>query len=540
MSVEDAAQAFRRQAWSEAYSAFRSSDEDSELSGTDLDRFGLVAYLIGRDEEGARIWERAHTMFLEAGERPSAARCAFWLGMAFMDRGEMAHAGGWLSRSRRILDDVSTECAEHGYLLVPQGLQLLEEGDATKAKELLEAARAIGQRFNEEDLIALGCLGSGQSSIRQGDVLEGTTLLDEAMVTALSGAASPLVTGIIYCAVVEACIEMFDLRRAQEWTEALARWCAAQPDLVPFKGRCQVYRSEVLQIQGNWQGAFEAACDAERDLSGPPQHPAVGAAYYQQGELLRLRGALSDADEAFRRAEQWGRSPEPGRALLRLAQRRNDAARSAIQHALHESRNRYSRAHLLAAAAEIFLAVGDISAAREAKNELCALATALEVPWVTAEANRAAGAVWLGEGHPRAAADSLRVALGVWQTFAAPFEVARTHALLAQAAREQGDLEAADAHLAAATLTFRQLGADYELRMLAGASGGPGAAPGGLTSREVEILKLIATGMTNRAIAANLTISEKTVANHVANVLGKLGLSSRAAATAYAYEHNVV
>lgn len=534
------AEAFARGAWPEAHAALRAAARDSQLDAPDLERLGTVAQLLGHDEECSRAWAEAHRAFLRTGDPAPAARCAFWLAMGFMERGEMAHAGGWLSRAQRILDEAGLDCPERGYLRIPQGLQLLDEGDPGAARELFDDVRALGRRFGDTDLVTLGCLGSGQALIRRGDVSDGAARLDEAMVSVLSNEVSPLVAGTVYCAVVEACHEMFDLRRAREWTDALTRWCDDQPGLVPFKGQCQVYRAEVMQLHGEWQDALQAALDAERRLSGPPTHPAVGAAYYRQGEIHRLRGALAEADEAFRRAEDWAYQPEPGRALLRLAQGRADAAANAIRQALVEAPDEVSRAPLLIAAVTIFAAVGDPAAARGAAGGLARLAATFKAPMLKAAATQAEGIVALAAGDAALALSRLRAALLAWQSLGAPYETARVRTLLAETARLLGDPETAATQLEAAQRTFRELGAAGELRHAGSAGATHDDNPDGLTPREAEVLRLVARGLTNRAIAASLTISEKTVAHHVGNILAKIGQSSRAAATAYAYEHRLV
>ena len=525
--------------WSQAHALLVEAASLSKLSGPDLERLGLAAHLLGRDEEGSQAWEQAHYAFQAADDTASAARCAFWLGMAFMDKGQMAHASGWLARARRMLEERNLDCAERGYVLIPEALQLLDGGDFEEARQHFEEVLSFARRFNDTDLLTLGCLGYGQALIRLGDVSDGTAQLDDVMLSVFSNEVSPLVAGIAYCAVIEVCQDIFDLRRAQEWTEALTRWCDEQHGLVPFRGRCQVFRSELMQLHGNWQSALEVAQDAERRLSGPPVHPAIGAAYYQQGELYRLRGAVVDADEAFRRAEDWGRRPEPGRALLRLDQGKPGAAAIAIKHALNESRTDTARVTLLGAAVEILAAAGEVTDGREAADELARLAAVFNSPWLAAEASRAAGTICQAEGDLQKAVSNLRDALADWQRLEAPYEAARTRAALAKALVLMGDTETAETHLHSARRTFRDLGA-AALARLAGDVEIDSTASSGLTPREIEILRLIARGMTNRAIATNLTISEKTVANHVGNILGKLGLSSRSAATAYAYERGLV
>ena len=529
---------FARRAWPEAYAALQEASLTSELRAPDLERFGVVAQMLGRDEECARLWERAHQAFIGADDVPSAARCAFWLALGFMERGEMAQAGGWLARAQRVLQESAIDCPEQGYIRIPQALQLLEEGDAARARTIFEELQSLARRFGDRDLLVLGCLGSGQALIRMGDPSRGASLLDEAMVAVTANEISPNVAGIVYCAVIEACHEMFDFRRAGEWTDALTRWCAEQPGLVPFRGRCQVYRAELMQLRGDWPGAFDAVLDAERRLSGPPAHPAVGTAFYQKGELHRLRGALADADDAFRRAEEWGRRPEPGRSLLRLAQGRTDAAANAIRHALDESVSDVARAPLLAAAVEILIAAGDEQAAVGAADGLERIATTFNSSSLQAASFQARGRLALHSSDGSKAFQLLRAAVAGWQSLAAPFEAARTRVLLAKAANLLGESETAEEQLGLARRAFEELGGVVHFQAFA--PGDSADARFGLTARELEVLRLVSRGLTNKAISASLTISEKTAANHVANILGKLGLSSRAAATAFAYEHHLV
>jgi DNA-binding CsgD family transcriptional regulator len=534
------ADAVARRAWPEAHASLQAAALVSELSAGDLERLGMVAQLLGRDDEGDQAWEQAHHAFLAIDDPASAARCGFWLAMRYMDRGQMAHAGGWLARAQRILDAAQLDCAEQGYVRIPQALQLLDSGDVAGAIELFEEIQALGLRFGDKDLITMGCLGYGTALIRRGDIPDGTARLDEAMISVLSNEVSPLVAGTVYCVVVEVCQAIFDLQRAHEWTAALTQWCNDQPGIVPFRARCQVYRAELMQLHGDWQGALEVALDAERRLSGPPAHPAVSEAYYQQGELHRLRGSVADADEAFKQAEEKGRRPEPGRALLRLAQGRPDAAAIAIKHALNETADDVTRARLLVAAVEIFAAVNDSSACRNALNQLTLFASSFDSHWLNASVAQATGMMSLAEGDPNAGASSLRSALADWQRLDAPYQAARTRVLLARTATLLGDSETAAAQLEMARRAFIDLGAVAEASRVVGTIDPQGKDVHGLTVREVEVLRLLARGLTNRAIATNLTISEKTVANHVGNILGKLGVSSRSAATAFAYESGLV
>lgn len=539
-SAEAGVDAFQRREWRRAFTELEAADRDGGLDPAGMRRLAMVSRLLGRDDDANRAWERAHRAYMDAGDHALAARCAFEMGMTYMERGEMAQAGGWLARASRIVEESGLDCPERGYIRIPEGLQLIDGGDAALAKNAFEDVLAVGRRFADPDLTALGRLGLGRSLAGLGRISEGTAHLDEAMVAVTADEVSPIISGIIYCAVIEMCHEMFDLARAQEWTGALANWCESQPEMVPFRGSCQVYRAEIMQFDGEWERAIDEAREAERRLAGPPGHPAIALAYYRQGELHRLRGALSDADEAFRKSEEWGHRPEPGRALLRLGQGRSEAAVTAIRHALDEARDEVGRAGLLPAAVEIFTGTANPSAARAVADELSEFAASFGSPMLQALAEQAQGSVSLATGEPAEAASRLRSALARWQTLNVPYETARTRALLAAAARLAGDPETAATQMELARQAFASLGAAADLRRLEEGAGPAGAGVHGLTPRELEVLRLIATGMTNRAIAAHLTISEKTVANHVGNILGKLGLSSRAAATAYAYEHGLI
>lgn len=531
--------AFARQAWREAFAALSAADADGGLGPGDLQDLATAAYLVGEDAASDDALERAHRLALDRDDTRHAARCAFWLGMIAVNRGDVARGSGWLGRAGRLLED-DPGCAEQGYLMIPSALMALEGGDPGAALDTFRRAEEVADRFAEVDLRALARLGQGQTLVEMTEADQGLAVLDEVMVGVQAGEVSPIPSGIIYCAVIDACRKVFDLRRAQEWTDALSHWCDTQPDLVPFRGQCLVHRSQILQLHGDWPDALDEAVRACQRLSEPTLQPAVGAAYYQLAEVHRLRGELVDAEEAYRLASQHGRSPQPGLARLRLSQGDTEAADAAVRRALDETSSPLHRAELLAARVEIALAADDVRNARAAADELSSIASDVGAPLLHATSSHVTGAVQLAEGNARAALSTLRGAWDVWRELEAPYEAARVRVLRGLACQELGDVDGAHLELDAARQVFGELGATPELASLDELTErGRSAHPRGLTDREVEVLRLVATGKSNRAIAEELVISEHTVARHVQNIFAKLDVPSRTAAAAFAFAHEL-
>jgi ATP/maltotriose-dependent transcriptional regulator MalT len=540
--LERARVAFEGQAWADAYEGLIEAQGIAPLGLDDLERLATAAFLTGRHEESEDLWIVAHQTALRFGRAPRAARCAFHVAMGMIDRGEMARGAGWLGRANHVLEEHGQDCAERGLLLLPVGLQLLDEGDFEGGRAAFERAAAIGARFGDVDVVTFAGLGRGRALISRGSVVEGMALLDEAMVAVTSGETTPITTGVVYCAVIEICQRLFDLRRAQEWTSALSGWCSAQPDLVPYRGQCLVHRAEIMQLHGRWDEAAAEARQARERLSG---QPAEGVAIYLEAELHRLRGRFDEAIELYRQANEFGHSPQPGLAQLRLAQGQIQVAAAAIRRQVDEVTDVVERTRLLAPFVEIALASGDVAGARGAADELAAIAAQLAAPLLLAASAAANGSVLLAEGDARAALPELRAARSAWQEMDAPYQAALVRASIGRACRALGDDDTGVMELEAARHAFEALGAAPDEARTGGLLAVPpdSATRSGrdvLTVRELEVLRLVATGRTNRAVARELVISEKTVARHVSNIFAKLDLSSRAAATAYAYEHDLV
>jgi DNA-binding CsgD family transcriptional regulator len=539
-ALQKGREAFRRRSWDEAYSFLSSADHEHSLAAEDLELLAKTAYLIGKESICTDTWSRAHQRFLDQGEIQRAAYSAFWTGMLLFSRGEHAQGGGWIARAGRLINEHQQDCAEKGFLLIPEGLQFLRKGEPESAQERFSKAADIGNRFKNPDLVILGRLGHGQALIKQNRIEEGTTLFDEVMVSVLSGEISAIVAGIVYCAVIETCQNIYDLQRAREWTEALSRWCDTQPDLIPYRGQCLVRRAEILQLRGKWPDAMNEARRA-CELTRPSSPPATGDAYYRQAELFRLQGKFSEAADAYKQASKWGRNPQPGLALLQLAQGDVEAARMAIRNVETEIRDRIARSRILPAYVEIMIASGEHEDAEAGADELSAIASELNAPFLRAVADRVMGHVLFVNAKHREALTKLRGSWSILKNFESSYEAARTRVLIGLTCRQLGDKNTAEMELEAANKVFQQLGAlpdqskvDSLLRKKSSTE------RYGLTSRELEVLRILATGKTNKEIAGKLFISERTVDRHVSNILSKLNLSSRAAATAYAYKHQLI
>jgi DNA-binding NarL/FixJ family response regulator len=514
----------------------------SAVGAADCERAAIRAYLLGADDECARQWEAAHRVAYAAGDPGESARFAFWLGFGLLMRGQAAPANGWLSRAEALIAENAAECPASGYILIPRCLVEIDDGDAAEAAAMAVRATEIGDRFGDADLRAFGTLAHGQALIAMGQPDAGIARLDNVMVSVTANEIGPITTGIVYCGVILACMDLCDLRRASEWTNALAAWCDSRPDIVPFRGQCLVHRSQLEQANGDWAAALISAQNASRALADPP-HPAVGLAYYQEGEMHRLLGDSERAEHHYRQAGRHSYDPMPGLALLALARGDGRAAAAMIRRALHECGPAGPLPALLSSAVEIFCSTGDFVAAGAAAEKLSAVAARSSSAVLQAAAAQASGTVLLATGDAPAALAQLRTAAQMWQALHMRYDAAKASVLRGLACAALGDRASAEMEFDSARDTFIQLGATTDLAHVDSLS--LDRAPSrhqetSLSPREHEVLTLLAAGRSNREIAEKLVLSPHTVARHVEHIYAKLGVSNRTAATAYAYEHHLV
>jgi DNA-binding CsgD family transcriptional regulator/tetratricopeptide (TPR) repeat protein len=539
--LERGRDAYAGRAWRDAYEALSRADAESPLAAADLELLATSAALVGERDAHLALLERLHKLRLDAGETEPAAKAAVMLAMNLAVAGELGPAMGWFGRAERLVERAGNDSVVPGYLLLPVGFQRLASGDAEGAHRAAAGAAAIAARFDEHDLFATASYFAGAALIKAGRVDDGLQLLDEAMVAVTAGEVSPFFAGTVYCGVIASCEEAFEPRRAQEWTAALTRWCEAQPQLVSFTGRCLAHRAGIKQLRGAWADALEEAVLARERCEQAMNRAATGQAYYQQAELHRLRGDFAAAEAAYRDASRFGREPQPGLALLRLARGDGDAAAAALRRALGETNEPLQRAVLLPAYVEVALVLDSVDEAVSASAELDEIDERYGRPMLRAIAAQVRGSVELARGEPQAALRSLRVAWQVWEELDAPYEGGRVRLLVGLACRALGDEEGAALEFEAARAAFDALGAAPNVERVDALAGRAGATEThGLSARELQVLRLVASGRTNRQIAGELVVSEHTVARHVQNIFAKLGVSSRAAATAFAFEHGLV
>jgi DNA-binding NarL/FixJ family response regulator len=525
--------AFATRHWTEAYEGFLAARQEVPLDADDLSALARAAWWLGLMDASLAVAEEAYGRYLEASDNRPAAMRAFDIAYAYFLRGNEAVGGGWVSRAQRLVAD-EPDCPEQGYLLYFAVETSLDGGEETMAKA--RQVQDFGRRHADRNLVAAGMVGEGRVLIKLGRAQEGLALLDEGMLEASSPDMSPIWAGNIYCHLMAACYELGDIRRAAAWTQSTAEWCDRMAPAVLFKGISRVHRAQVMQIRGAWTQAQDEAERVCEDVA----HIHIGIVAegrYQIGEIRRLRGDLEGAEDAYRQGHHLGRDPQPGLALLRLAQGRTEAAAALIRTALAGVTDRLARARLLAAQVEIAIAAGDPATASVAADELDAVAWTYRSAGLQATAKRSRGSILLATGRTEEALSILRSACSGWTELEAPYDCAKVRVLLARAYRQLGDIDSSERELDAARSAFEELGAELDAREAAGEH--RASLPNGLTEREGEVLALVAAGSTNRQIADELFLSQKTVARHVSNIFTKLDVTTRTAAARFAFEHGI-
>ncbi|MEV7370097.1 LuxR C-terminal-related transcriptional regulator [Streptomyces sp. NPDC090301] len=580
--VERARGAAARESWAEAYQLLHAHDRHPSrgLTADDLSVLADAAWWSGHVDESVTARLRAHAAYLAADDHRGAGLASWWLYYEYAGLGRPAAAAGWLHRARHHLEDLP-DCPEQCFLEMTAAEEASAHGDHGTALAATRRMTALALACGSPDLLALSRQAESRALLAAGRRTEGLALLDDAMCAVSAGELSGMVTGWLYCLALTQCMEAADFARAVEWTNAAMEWCAPPwtgrpPDAGttatgamatasadspagtaplpmtvpsgenPFRGVCRAHRVEVLDLLGAWELAEAEARQACREVPVDCLESAA-AAYYAAGDVQRRQGRLEAAAVSYGHAHELGRIPQPGLALLRLAQGRADAAVAGVDLALacrsDPDHDVLGRARLLAARTEVALAVRDLPGAARAAADLDTLAGAAggDVPLLRALADTALGSVALAEKRPGALLP-LRRALAGWLELRVPYEAAQVRMLLAAACRGAGDEEAARLELGTARAVFERLGAVPDARRAAALVGGGSRRrlPGGLTAREAEVLRLVASGGTNKDIARALVISEHTVARHLNNIFAKLGVGSRASATAYAYAHGLV
>ena len=520
--------------WADACEQFAAADRSEPLHADDLERYAEAAQILGRGDEAIQLLRRAFNSRIAAGERDRAITSAFWLFQALIVNAEFSRASGWAAQVRRSVQDVN-----HGWLLFTQAYFLIASAEFDQAAQLLARAAEDGSRRGETDLLAFATTVWGRALIKAGRLPEGLSRLDEAMVLVAELKTSPRATSMLYCSAIATCQEAREFGRAREWTHALGAWLDSLPRLGgAYFGNCRIYRAYLMCLRGSWQEALEEVAFVCDDLSGDYGQLVAGHAHYRLAEIHRLLGN-PEAEAGYRRAAELGGPTQPGLSLLRLTQGEVDKAVLGIRRALAETPAQLDRLDLLTAAVTIMLAAGDIDSARQATAELAGIAAVYPTAGVQAELAAARGAVALSEGDPAAALPLLRSASRGWREIDVPHAVATVSVLLGLACRAVGDEDAAQLELESARSTFVRLGARPDLQR-AEELLRPAEVPGLLSAREIEVLRLVAAGKTNHAIATELFVSERTVHRHVSNIFDKLGVRSRAAAASYAIQHHLV
>jgi DNA-binding CsgD family transcriptional regulator len=544
--------AYERHAWEDALAHFTAADAAGALGPEDLVRFAYSSYWSGSLDRYLTLLERAYAAFVEADDRPQAAFTALMLQWDYLSKPAPSLANGWYRRAERILDSCPT-CVAHGYLAQARVWSALDDADGETALVHARTMVELGREFHDRDLLALGIQRQGQALLACGDVAGGLGCLDEAVVAALSGELGTMTTAAIYCAAITCCRNLTDYERAGQWSDAVTRWCEREA-CTGFPGLCRIFTAELTGLRGDWARARQELERACTELQGFGALGMAADGQYQLGEVLRRMGDLDGAVAAYARSYEWGLEPQPGLALVHLARGETSAASAALARAMatpgpdgegavRSSVHPLRRARLLPARVQVALACGDLPDARAAAAELEAIAREYETKSLHAQACGARAQVALADEDLDAALTAATRSRTLWQELGMPYETARAHMSAAEVRRAAGDDESALVELRAAHSAFERLGARLDQRAAAALLGDRNTSGGdtlGLSTREIDVLRLVADGLTDGEIAERLFISPHTVHRHLANARTKTNLPSRAAVVALAMRHGLI
>jgi LuxR family transcriptional regulator, maltose regulon positive regulatory protein len=526
--------------WAGARTAFEGALADDEAPEA-LEGMGWAGHMLGEERLTIDSRERAYRQYLDRGDRSSSARMASLLAAdCLMFRGEAAVANGWLQRAHSLIDDLEPG-VDHGWLAIHEGhiaVSLTE--DTAKARKLAAQAVELGRAFGAPELEMLGLGLEGRALVSDGELDEGMRRLDEATTVALDGEARLLYcVAWACCYLISACERVRDYERAAEWCDRVGDFCSSHD--IFLLNICRAHYASVLSWQGRWDEAETQLNEAVGGLRAS-RPPMVGDALARLGELRRRQGRLAEAEELFTKAESHTITLL-GRAQIALDRDEPAEAAELADRYLRRfpERGRVERSAGLEVAVRAFAGCGELERSEDALSELRGIAARAKTRPIQAALYASEGALATVRGDHNAARCSFEDAIDLLTDCDAPYEAGRVRLDLASTLRTQGRQDRARREIEAAVATFQEIGADGETaraeamldtrRNAAPAMDGPLAR---LSPRELEVLGLVAEGLTNHDIAQRLVLSEHTVNRHVANILRKLGLNSRTAAASLA------
>jgi DNA-binding NarL/FixJ family response regulator len=520
--------AYLQRDWLTCYEHFARAGGDGRLGTDDLDAQARAAWRLGRCKESVRLAEQVFKQ-LSRSDPSAAAMKAVDVALAWLTRGDLNVGQGWMNRARRLLDGAPANPAI-GYLAYLDAYIATIVGDTEALARQVETLRELSARLDTPAMFALCLVVDALAAIDEARMAEAFGLIDEAMLTVMADEIPVEWAGDIYCLVLHHCNRVADFPRMRAWTQSMQRWCEDSGARV-YGGVCEMHRLHLLTATEDYRSIEDRLFVASTELEDVNTF-AAAAGFYELGEIRRLRGDLDGALAAFGQARSLGTDPQPGEALVWIRQGDIGGAWTALQASL-AWQDRIGRMPLLRAAVEVALLRDRADEAEAHCRELESGAKAFGTPGFKAWAAHARGAVLVHRDRHDEALDALQAALREYRTQRCRYETAEVYEWMAVAHKASGQRDLAAGDIATAESICRQLGVEPpRISVL--------PSPAGLTRREIDVLTAIARGATNRQVAEELFISDKTVGRHLANIYAKLGVSSRTAAVSWAYANKVV